>query len=271
VPGVDAAGTVAESGSPKFQPGQQVLVTGYGLGDERWGGYAAVIRVPAEWVVPLPAGLSLRESMIYGTAGFTAAQCLDALLHNGIEPERGEVVVTGATGGVGSLAVGLLAKAGFKVVAVTGKGDAAEYLKRLGATRIAARDEVDDQGGKPLLAARWAGAVDTVGGNMLATILRQTQLGGCVTACGLVAGTDLALTVYPFILRGVTLAGIDSAHCPMPKRQSLWQRLATDWKLDALDQIAREVPLSDINGPIQEILHGRIMGRVVVQVGATKG
>jgi acrylyl-CoA reductase (NADPH) len=267
VPGVDAAGTVAESGSTRFQPGQQVLVTGYGLGDERWGGYAAVIRVPADWVVPLPAGLSPRESMIYGTAGFTAAQCLDALLANGVTPERGEVVVTGATGGVGSLAVGLLAKAGFKVVAVTGKADVAEHLTRLGAARIVGRDEVDDQSGKPLLAARWAGAVDTVGGNTLATILRQTQLGGCVTACGLVGGTDLALTVYPFILRGVTLAGIDSAHCPMPKRQALWQRLATDWKLDALGAIAREVPLSDISGPIQEILHGRIVGRVVVRVG----
>src|SRR5688572_12060606 len=138
VPGVDAAGTVAETGSPRFQPGQQVLVTGYGLGDERWGGYAAVIRVPADWVVPLPASLSPRESMIYGTAGFTAAQCLDALLHNGVVPDHGEIVVTGATGGVGSLAVGLLAKAGFKVVAVTGKADAAEHLKRLGASRIAA-------------------------------------------------------------------------------------------------------------------------------------
>jgi putative YhdH/YhfP family quinone oxidoreductase len=270
VPGIDAAGAVVESRAPHLAPGQQVLVTGYGLGAEQWGGYARYIRVPAGWVVPLPAGLTARQSMIYGTAGFTAAQSLDALLHHGVTPDRGEVVVTGATGGVGSLAVGLLAKAGFTVAAVTGKPEAAEQLRALGAARIVARADVVDSSPKPLLAARWAGAVDTVGGPTLATILRQMQTGGCAAACGLVGGTDLALTVYPFILRGVTLVGIDSAHCPLDKRTALWQRLAGPWKLEGLQAIVREVPLAEIAGPIDEILHGRIVGRVLVRVGEAR-
>jgi putative YhdH/YhfP family quinone oxidoreductase len=265
VPGIDAAGIVAESRSPRFKPPDAVLVTGYDLGANRWGGYAGYVRVPADWVVPLPAGVSTRESMIYGTAGFTAGLSLAALQRHEVTPDRGEVVVTGASGGVGSLAVALLSKLGYRVAAVTGKPQAAEFLRRLGAARVIGRDEVNDQSSKPLLSACWAGAVDTVGGNTLATLLRSTERGGCVTACGLVGGADLPMTVYPFILRGVVLVGIDSAECPMPQRQDVWSKLAGPWKPDNLDLIAQEVNLSQLGDRISEILAGRIQGRIVVR------
>ena len=211
VPGIDCAGTVVESTSPDFRSGDEVLVTGHELGAGRWGGFAAYVRVPAEWIVQLPHGLTLRDAMIYGTAGFTAAQCVQAIAARDIGPERGSVVVTGATGGVGSIAVAILAKLGYKVECVTGKAQQHDWLRRLGASTILGRDEVSDDTNRPLLQARWAAAVDTVGGRPLATILRSLDHRGCVAACGLVAGTDLNLTIYPFILRGVTLAGIDSA------------------------------------------------------------
>jgi putative YhdH/YhfP family quinone oxidoreductase len=267
VPGIDAAGTVVESRSPRFAAGQQVLVTGYELGASRWGGYAARVRVPEGWVVPLPAGLSPRESMIYGTAGFTAAQSVDALAHHGIMADRGEIVVTGATGGVGSLAVAILARLGYKVAAVTGKPEAAGYLQALGAARVISREEVDDKTDRPLLSGRWAGAVDTVGGNTLATLLRSVDCGGCVTACGLVGGVAVPLTVYPFILRGVTLCGIDSAECPMKKRLELWEKLAGPWKPPGLETIAEEIGLAELGSRIEQILAGRIRGRVIVRVG----
>jgi putative YhdH/YhfP family quinone oxidoreductase len=267
VPGVDAAGVVAESGVYEFVEGDRVLVTGFDMGADRWGGYAAYVRVPQEWLVPLPAGLSLEESMTIGTAGFTAALSIDALKKHGVEPGEHEVVVTGASGGVGSMAVDILAKLGYRVAAVSGKPAAREYLTNLGAARILTREEADDRSSRPLLHGQWAGAVDTVGGNILASILRATRYGGCVTACGLTAGHSLALTVYPFILRAVSLIGIDAAWCPLAWRHRAWQRLGDEWKPPHLVQMGRVVELPELPHYVAEILAGRIMGRVVVKIG----
>jgi acrylyl-CoA reductase (NADPH) len=266
VPGIDAAGEVAESTAAEFQKGQKVLVTGYDLGAGRWGGWSEYVRVPAEWVVPLPPGLSLVETMRLGTAGFTAALSVDALRRHEITPQSGEIVVTGATGGVGCLAVAMLAGLGYAVVAVTGKTDRHDWLKQLGAARVIGRGDVDVKGGNPLLKAAWAGAVDTVGGNVLTTILRSTHIGGCVTACGLVAGAELAMTVFPFILRGVTLCGIDSGWCKRERRLELWRLMAGDWKPDRLAEISTEIPLKDVDEPVRRILAGGIAGRTVVRV-----
>src|SRR3954447_12185617 len=243
VPGIDCAGRVVESTSPDYKAGDEVLVTGYDLGAGHWGGYAGFVRVPAEWIVPLPSGLTLRETMIYGTAGFTAAQCVAAIIARGIEPSRGPVVVTGSTGGVGSIAVAILAKLGYEVDAVTGKAEHHDWLRKLGARTILSRDDVSDDSDRPLLRSRWAAAVDTVGGKPLATILRSTGHRGCVAACGLVAGTDVPLTIYPFILRGVMLAGIDSANCPRAERLEMWRKLAGPWHVTQLDSIVDEITL----------------------------
>ncbi len=264
VPGIDCAGVVVKSESSAYRPGDEVLVTGYELGAGHWGGYSAYVRVPADWVVRLPAGLTLREAMIYGTAGFTAAQCVTAILERGIQPDRGAVVVTGATGGVGSVAVAILAKLGYDVDAVTGKTDHHDFLRRLGARKILARNDVLDASDRPLLAARWAAAVDTVGGKPLATILRSIDHRGCAAACGLVAGAELELTVYPFILRGVTLAGIDSAKCPRPQRLEMWQKLAGPWRIEQLDELANEITLDELPEYVEKILAGQLVGRTVV-------
>jgi len=238
------------------------------MGANRWGGWAEYVQVPRDWVVPLPPGLTLRDSMILGTAGFTAGLCVDALQKHGVAPDSGEVVVTGASGGVGTFAVALLAKLGYHVTAITGKASSHDYLKRLGAEQILGREQVDDRSGKPLLSGRWAGAVDTVGSNMLSTILRATKHGGCVAACGLAAGSDLPVTVYPFILRGITLAGIDAAWGRIPLRHEIWRRLAGPWKLDCLPMIARYAELDDVPAHVAEILAGRITGRVVVTLSS---
>jgi acrylyl-CoA reductase (NADPH) len=264
VPGIDCAGTVEDSTSPDYRPGDQVIVTGYDLGSGHWGGHAGYVRVPAEWVVPLPSGLTLRETMIYGTAGFTAAQCVAAIIARGIEPNRGPVVVTGSTGGVGSLAVAILAKLGYKVEAVTGKREHHDWLRKLGARTILDRGDVLDDSDRPLLRSRWAAAVDTVGGKPLATILRSAQHRGCVAACGLVAGTDVPLTIFPFILRGVMLAGIDSANCPRTERREMWKKLAGEWRIDQLESITDEITLDELPDRIQKILAGQIVGRIVV-------
>ncbi|MBX3411406.1 MAG: acryloyl-CoA reductase [Pirellulales bacterium] len=267
IPGIDAAGTVLASQDTRYRAGDEVLVTGFDLGAGQWGGYAEQIRVPAAWVVPLPTGLTQRESMIFGTAGFTAAIGVEALLAHDITPERGEIVVTGATGGVGSLAVAMLGRLGYRVVAVSGKPEAADFLKELGATEVVPRDAVDDRTDKALLGARWAGAIDTVGGNTLATILRSTTRHGCVTACGLVGGVELPLTVHPFILRGVQLVGLDSATYPSEKRPALWAKMAGPWRPKNLDMlVADEVPLERIPAKVSEILAGRIRGRVLVRL-----
>jgi len=265
VPGIDAAGLVTQSSSADFKQGDEVLVTGYDLGSAHWGGYSQFVRVPAEWVVPLPKGLSLEMAMMYGTAGFTAAQSVAAIQHAGIEPGAGEIVVTGATGGVGALSIGILAKLGYQVAAVTGKPEQETMLRQLGAQRILAREEVDDQSKKPLLRASWAGAIDTVGGNILSTLLRSTMHRGCVTACGLVAGIELPTTVYPFILRGVTLAGIDSAHCPRDKRLDIWERLAAAWQIEGLEKLARSITLSEVPRMAEAMLAGKTFGRILVR------
>jgi len=264
IPGIDCAGTVVESTSPDFRVGDAVLITGYELGAGHWGGFAAYVRVPADWVVALPPGMSVRQAMIYGTAGFTAAQCVDAIVQRGIEPERGTIVVTGATGGVGSIAVAILGKLGYDVEAVTGKPEQREWLSRLGAARFLNRDDVNDKTNRPMLRTRWAAAVDTVGGTPLTTILRSVDHRGCVAACGLVAGDKLDLTVYPFILRGVTLAGIDSAKCPRKERLEIWRKLANEWRVDQLDEIAEEATLDELPARIQSILRGEIVGRTLV-------
>jgi putative YhdH/YhfP family quinone oxidoreductase len=265
-PGVDAAGVVEESGANEIRPGDEVIVTGYDLGMNTPGGFAEYIRVPAGWVVRRPPTLSLRESMIYGTAGFTAALSVQRLLQHGVHPDQGEVLVTGATGGVGSVAVGLLAKAGFRVVAATGKSQEAEFLKRLGAGEILPREQAVDPTGAGLLKARWAGAVDTVGGEMLSTALRALKPHGAATCCGLVASKDLTTPIFPFILRGVSLLGIDSAQTPMPVRLAVWQKLAGDWKLPMLESLVREVTLEQLDPEIDRILKGEQKGRVIVKL-----
>ena len=266
VPGVDAAGTVVASETQEFTAGDPVLVTGFDCGATRWGGWAEFVRVPHSWVVPLPEGLTLREAMILGTAGLTAALCVAALEKHDLRPESGPIVITGATGGVGSVAVAILAKLGYEVAAVTGKAEAHDYLKNLGARQILAREEVDDRGGRPLLAGRWAGGVDTVGGNILGTLLRSLRHGGCVAACGLAGSNELPVTVYPFILRAVTLAGIDAAWCPMSSRLEAWHRLAGAWKPANLESMARFTTLAELEPHIADILAGRIRGRVVIVV-----
>jgi acrylyl-CoA reductase (NADPH) len=265
VPGIDCAGRVAESASPEFCPSDPVLVTGYEMGAPRWGGFAAYVRVPAEWVVRLPPEWTPEDAMTLGTAGFTAAQCVQAIQHQGIQPSAGEVVVTGATGGVGSIAVALLARIGYRVAAVTGKPEHHDLLRQLGAQQILAREEVDDRSDRPMLESRWAAAVDTVGGNVLATLLRSTKYRGCVAACGLVAGTAVPTTVYPFLLRGVTLCGIDSAKCPREPRLAIWHRLATEWRLDNLEPLVREITLGETPAAVEEMLAGRAVGRTLVR------
>lgn len=266
VPGIDAAGTVVESSDGQFAVEQPVIVTSYELGAGRWGGWAEFIRVPAEWVIPLPGGMSLSDAMAYGTAGLTAGLCVQALIDQGVSPADGDVLVTGATGGVGCLAVQILAQSGYSVVALSGKPDRHDWLMQLGATRVVGRDALHDESHRPLLSAQWAGAVDCIGGQPLATVLRATKPAGCVAACGLVAGTDLPLTVYPFILRGVALVGIDSANCPRARRLDVWNRFAADWKLNHLSDVTTEVSLADIDEPIDEVLAGRAVGRTVVRV-----
>lgn len=265
-PGIDASGIVVESTDANFSVGQEVLVTSYDLGMNTSGALAEYIRVPAKWVIALPTGLSLSEAMILGTAGLTAGLCIDALLKNGLSPEKGKVLVTGSTGGVGILSVAILAKLGFEVVAVTGKPEAADLLKSLGATEIVSRESLNDTSGRPMLKSLYAGAVDTVGGNILATILKSLHYGGAVAACGLVASPDLPTSVFPFILRGNALLGIDSAECPMSKRLEIWQHLASDWKLDNLNLISHEIGLEEVPAKLELMLQGKAFGKSLVRI-----
>jgi len=265
-PGIDASGVVVESTDANFSVGQEVLVTSYDLGMNTSGALAEYIRVPVKWVIALPAGLSLAEAMILGTAGFTAGLCIDALLKYGVSPEKGKVIVTGSTGGVGILSVAILAKLGFEVVAVTGKPEAAELLQRLGAAEIVSRESLNDTSGRPMLKSIYAGAVDTVGGNILATILKSLHYGGAVAACGLVASPDLPTSVFPFILRGNALLGIDSAECPMNKRLEIWQHLASDWKLDNLNLISHEIGLEEVPAKLDLMLQGKSLGKSLVKI-----
>lgn len=264
-PGVDAAGIVIRSSSSKFKEGEQVIVTGYDLGMNTSGGFGQYIRVPSSWVVPLPEGLSLKESMIFGTAGFTAGLCINSFIEKGIRPDSGKILVTGATGGVGSLAVAILSKLGYYVVASTGKLDKLEFLKRLGAKEIIHRSEVYEPSGKPLLQRKWIGVVDNVGGITLSTAIRSTDYDGVVTSVGLVESERLEITVYPFILRGVSLVGIDSAETKMDKRLKIWHHLATDWKID-FEGIWREISLDQLDNEIEKILRGEQVGKVIVKL-----
>lgn len=263
-PGIDAAGEVVTDDSGRFSPGDLVVVTGWDLGMNTAGGYGEYIRIPANWAIPLPKGLSLRDSMILGTAGFTAGLCVHALAGH-LPAEAGDVLVTGATGGVGSVAVALLAKAGYRVVAVTGKIDQADFLKSLGASEVIGREAVLEHADRPLMKERWAGAVDVVGGAMLAAVIKSTCHGGIVTCCGLVGSPDLPVNVFPFILRGVSLIGIDSAQCPIPPRLEVWNKLAGDWRVN-LDALVREVPLEELEEDILAILKGKLHGRILVRI-----
>ena len=267
VPGVDAAGTVVASESADVAVGQRAVITGYDFGVGSFGGYAEYVRVPAAWVAATPDGLSDFEAMALGTAGFTAAMCLLAMERNGTTPEQGPILVTGATGGVGSIAVDILARQGYTVAASTGKPEQHDLLRELGASQILSRDDVnlDDPKPRPLLKSTWAGAVDTVGGSTLSGLIRTTQHGGNIALCGLVAGHDFAGTVIPFLLRGVNLLGIDSVACPMPYRQEIWQRLATDLKPRHLGRLARVITLSELPRATTDILQGKIAGRLLVE------
>ncbi len=267
-PGIDAAGEVAASSVPGFIPGEQVLVSCYDLGMNTPGGFAQYIRVPAKWVMRLPEGLSPRESMIYGTAGFTAAQCVSRLLAHPVSPEQGKILVTGASGGVGSMAVAFLARNGYRVAAVTGKPEQAHFLAALGAGELVSREQAVDTSARMLLKEKWAGVVDTVGGPILATAIKATRYGGAVTCCGNAASPDLPLNVYPFILRGISLIGIDSAECPMATRVAIWQKITGAWRLPNLERFVTEISLAELDGQINAILQGKVRGRVVLNLDA---
>lgn len=265
-PGVDAAGVVVESSDSSFAPGAEVVASCYGLGMNTAGGFGQFIQVPAAWVMPLPAGLTLRQSMVYGTGGFTAAHSVWRLMGYGVRPEQGKVMVSGASGGVGCFSVAILAREGFRVTAVSGKESARELLTSLGATEIISRVQAVDTSGRLILKGKWAGVVDTVGGEILATALKSTRYGGAVTCCGNVAGPEFSANVFPFILRGIALLGIDSAECPMARREMLWAKLAAEWKVTGLEEITTEIGLDELDGAIDRILQGRIQGRVVVRL-----
>lgn len=263
VPGIDCAGTVAQSDDPVFKPGDAVLVTGYGLGAPHWGGYSARVRVPAEWGVAMPEGLTPKHAMTYGTAGFTAAQCVMAI-HDRVDPREGEVIVTGATGGVGCFAVALLAKLGYRVTAVTGKPEQTDQLRALGAVNVVGREAVADEGTAPMLSEKWAAAVDTVGGKPLENLLKSTSHRGVVACCGLVAGAELSMSLYPFLLRGITLAGIDSAKCPREPRLEVWRRLAGHWRIELPDAFVTTTDLDGLPEAVERILAGENTGRTLI-------
>jgi acrylyl-CoA reductase (NADPH) len=264
-PGVDAAGVVVDSTTKLFAAGDQVTVTGFDLGMNTSGGFGHYISVPALWATRLPQGLSLQDSMGYGTAGLTAALCIIRLMASGLSKDSGEVLVTGASGGVGSVAVAILGKLGFNVVAATGKASEHEFLKSLGAKAVVSREEANDTSGRPLQKPRWAGVIDTVGGNILATALKTAKYGGLVAACGNAMSPELNVNVFPFILRGVTLLGVDSVEIPMRARQMAWSKLAGEWSVD-LANIVTPVSLEELDGKIDAILKGAIRGRVLVDL-----
>ena len=265
VPGIDLAGIVEESTDPQYRPGDAVLLNGWGVGEGHWGGLAQKARLKGDWLIPLPAGFSPAQAMAIGTAGYTAMLCVLALERHGVKPADGEILVTGAAGGVGSVAIAVLAKLGYSVVAVTGRPQDAEYLQYLGATEVLERAQFAAPG-KPLGRERWAGAVDVVGSHVLANVCATMKYRGVVAACGLAAGMDLPATVAPFILRGVTLAGVDSVMCPRAERLVAWQRLATDLDLAKLEKMSREVGLAEAIPLAASLLNGEVRGRIIVDV-----
>lgn len=266
VGGIDLSGTVLHSTDPRFKVGDEVIATSFDIGVAHHGGYAQVARVPADWVVPLPAGLSLFDAMALGTAGFTAALGIVRMEENGLRPDKGPVIVTGATGGVGSLAVDMLAKIGYHVVALTGKASEADYLRSLGAAEVMLRQDLNLSKIRPLDRGRWAGAVDNLGGDVLAWIASTMEQGGTIASIGLAASMSLNTTVAPFILRGVSLLGIDSGYIRDPYRHGVWQRLATDLRPPHLAQMARRIGFDELPATFEEFIAGRAKGRVVVDV-----
>ncbi len=268
VPGIDFAGTVETSNDPRYAAGDKVVLTGWRVGEMHWGGYAQKARVKADWLVPLPSGLTTRQAMAVGTAGFTAMLAVMALQDHGMKPDQGPVLVTGAAGGVGSVATAILSHLGFEVAAVTGRPDTANYLKSLGATQIVARDEINEIVKRPLESENWAGCVDAVGGPMLARVLGQMKYGASVAAVGLAGGANLPATVIPFLLRGVNLLGIDSVMQPYDNRLRAWSRIATDLPMDKLEAMIHPATLGDLPQLGADILKGQVKGRVVVDVNA---
>ena len=269
VPGVDFAGTVAHSDAPDFKPGDPVILTGWRVGESQWGGYAGKARGKAAYLVKLPKGLSLKQAMALGTAGFTAMLAVMALEEHGLKPDSGDVLVTGAAGGVGSVAIAVLAALGYAVTASTGRASTHDYLRGLGAKTIIDRAELAKAPTRPLDSERWAGAVDAVGGTTLATILTQLRYHAAVAACGLTGGSDVPASVIPFLLRGVNLLGIDSVMCPQSRRQAAWARLAKDLPLARLDAMTETVALSALPALAQRILDGEVRGRIVVDLNAS--
>ncbi|MGA1760217.1 MAG: acryloyl-CoA reductase [Paracoccaceae bacterium] len=268
VPGIDFAGTVETSNDPRYAAGDKVVLTGWRVGEMHWGGYAQKARVKADWLVPLPSGLTTRQAMAVGTAGFTAMLAVIALQDHGMKPDQGPVLVTGAAGGVGSVATAILSHLGFEVAAVTGRPDTADYLKSLGATQIVARDEINETVKRPLESENWAGCVDAVGGPMLARVLGQMKYGASVAAVGLAGGANLPATVIPFLLRGVNLLGIDSVMQPYDNRLRAWERIATNLPMDKLEAMIHPATLGDLPQLGADILKGQVKGRVVVDVNA---
>ena len=268
VPGVDFAGTVLASESPEFRPGDPVILTGWRVGELHWGGYAERARVPASFLVPRPDRLSAKQAMAIGTAGFTAMLAVIALEKHGLKPDAGEVLVTGAAGGVGSIAVSLLARLGYRVAASTGRPELRDYLTGLGAMELVNRAALAAKPSRPLDRERWAGAVDAVGGTTLATILTQLKYRAGVAACGLAGGSDLPATVIPFLLRAVNLLGIDSVMCPREERIEAWRRLARDLPLDKLEAVTQTVPLGEVPALAPRILKGEVRGRIVIDLAA---
>ena len=268
IPGIDFSGTVETSDSDAFKPGDKVVLTGWRVGEVHWGGLGQKARVKADWLVPLPAGLTTKQAMAVGTAGFTSMLCVDALEQHGLSPEKGEVLVTGGAGGVGSVAIAILGKRGYTVVTSTGRRSEADFLKGLGASEIMDRTDLSEAEIRPLERERWAGCVDTVAGKTLSTVLAQMKYGGSVAACGLAGGNLLETTVLPFLLRGVNILGIDSVMQPTDSRARIWQRIADDLPLDRLDGLTSIVPLGDVPALAKSILKGQIRGRTVVDVNA---
>ncbi len=266
VPGIDFAGTVASSRDPAFAPGDRVLLNGWGVGESHWGGLAQRARVQGAWLTPMPAGIDARQAMAIGTAGYTAMLCLMALEHHGLEPGSGPVLVTGASGGVGSVAIALLARAGHEVIAATGRPEESDYLRQLGASTIIERSTLS-AAGRPLAKERWAAAIDSVGSHTLVNACAGTRAEGAVAACGLAQGMDFPATVAPFILRGVSLLGINSVTQPQSKRRIAWERLARELDAAQLDAITRQIGLDEVIDTAQALLQGRVRGRVVVAVG----
>ena len=264
--GIDVAGIVHESQSSIFKIDERVLVTGYDLGMNSDGGHAQYVKVPASWVARIPDAISDKEIMTFGTAGLTAALSVNELIENGVKPENGEILVTGATGGVGSITVSILSKIGFQVVAISGKEEKIGYLKRIGASEVILRKDFDLENKKPMMKERFAGVVDTVGGNILAEALKSIKYDGVATCCGLTASIELNTNVFPFILRGVRLIGIDSVECKLEKKQAAWQKIASKWKIDTLESITNEISLEEIKNAYEQLLKGQAVGRYVVKI-----